>query len=164
MIRLVTYVAAAAALAAVIAGCNNGCTNCVTVSPCATPSGMAASLIYPAPGSTGIPDNVSQVVVATNSTIPSDWSTGQGWDILLSYAYSPAYGNGHYGNAFASTAAPFPTPNATPAFSGTPQYWSSPLTYTNAPNLPPATLITVELNDLNSVCFPGVTIGTFTSQ
>ena len=164
MIRLVTYVAAAAALAAIFAGCNSGCSNCVTVLPCGTPAGMAASLIYPAPGSTAIPDNVSQIVLATNSTLPPDWQTGQGWDILLSYPYSGAYGNGHYANEFVTATPPFPTPNATPSFSGTPQYWSSTMSYVSAPNLPPGTLITVEMNDQNSVCFPGVTIGAFTTQ
>lgn len=163
MTRAVTYVAAIAALAAIIAGCNSNCTSCVTVAPCSTPAGMQASVVYPAPGSTAIPDNVAQVVIATNSTLPSDWQSGAGWDVLLSYAYSAAYGNGHYGNQFVTATPPFPAPTATPSFAS-PQYWSSTFSYVSAPNLPPGTLVTVELNDLNTNCYPGVAIGTFTSQ
>ena len=161
-VRVLTYVAAAAVLAAVIAGCNSGNTT-TNVAPCGTPAGMQAQLVYPAPGSTGIPDNVSQIIVATNSTLPPDWQGGTGWDVLLAYAYNPAYGSGHYGLGFTAAATPFPSPTATPSFAN-PTYWSSTITYSNAPNLPPASQITVELNDLNSTCYPGVTIGTFTTQ
>lgn len=165
MIRFATFIAVLAAIAAVVAGCSNNssCTNCVTVSPCSTPAGMQASVVYPAPGSTGIPDNVAQIVIATNSTLPADWQSGSGWDVLLAYAYSGAYGNGHYGNPFATATPPFPQPTATPSFAS-PSYWSSTFTYSAAPNLPPGSYIAVELNDLNTNCYPGVTIGSFTSQ
>lgn len=164
MIRLVTYVAAAVAVVAIVAGCGGGgCTNCVAVTPCVTPAGMLASLSYPLPGATAVPGNISQVIVATNSTLPSDWQAGAGWDVLLAYPFSSAYSNGHYGAEFTAATAPYPTPTATPSFAG-PQYWSSTISYVNAPNLPPGTQITVELNDANSYCFPGVTIGTFTTQ
>jgi hypothetical protein len=161
-VRVLTYVAAAAVFAAIIAGCNSG-SNTVNVAPCGTPAGMQAQLIYPAPGSTAIPDNVSQIIVATNGTLPADWQTGNGWDVLLAYNFNPAYGNGHYGNMFAAAATPFPSPAATPSFAN-PTYYSSTISYTNAPNLPPATQVTVQLNDLNSTCYPGITIGTFTTQ
>jgi hypothetical protein len=166
MIRIVTCAGVAAMLAAIVAGCNNSST--VSVAACSTPVGMQASLIYPAPGSTAIPDNVPQVIVATNSTLPPDWQVGYGWDVLLAYAFSSTYGSGHYGNEFVSASpSPLPSPAATPGFSGTAQYWSSTFTYGGAlaiPNLPPATPITVELNDSNSTCSPGIVLGTFTTQ
>jgi hypothetical protein len=164
-IRSLTYAGVAAVLAAIVAGCGG---NSVTVAACSTPAGMQASLIYPAPGSTGIPDNVSQVIIATNSTLPSDWQVGYGWNVLLAYAYSGAYGSGHYGAEFvAASPSPLPSPAATPGFAGPYQYWSSTIPYGGVsaiPNLPPATAITVELNDSNSNCYPGVAIGGFTSQ
>lgn len=167
MIRFVTCAGAAAMLAAIVAGCG-GYNNGVNVVACSTPAGMQASLIYPAPGSTAIPDNVAQIIIATNSTLPSDWQVTYGWDAVAAYSTLTGYGNGHAGNEFVSTAAsPLPSPAATPGFSGPAQYWSSSLTYGGAsglPNLPPNTPITVELNDLNSSCFPGVAIGSFTTQ
>lgn len=165
MIRNVTGAGIAALLAAIVAGCGGSTVN---VSACSTPVGMQASLIYPAPGSTAIPDNVSQVIIATNNTLPSDWQVGYGWDVLLAYAFNGAYGSGHYGNEFVSASpSPLPSPAATPGFAGPYQYWSSTIPYGGAnalPNLPPASAITVELNDLNSNCYPGVVIGSFTTQ
>src|SRR5579883_2981153 len=96
-LRVLTYVAAAAVFAAIVAGCNSG-NSTVNVAPCGTPAGMQAQLIYPAPGSTAIPDNVSQIVVATGTGLPTDWQSGSGWDVLLAYSYNPAYGSGHYAN------------------------------------------------------------------
>lgn len=166
MLRAVTCAGVAAMLAAIVTGCNNGST--ANIVACSTPAGMQASLIYPAPGSTAIPDNVSQIIIATNSTLPSDWQVTYGWDAVATYPASSTYGNGHPGTEFVSTAAsPLPSPAATPGFSGTAQYWSSTLVYggPNAlPNLPPATQITVVLNDLNSSCYPGVPLGSFTTQ
>ena len=161
MIRFLTCAGVAAMLAAIVAGCNNYGGSAAVVA-CSTPAGMQASLIYPAPGSTGIPDNVSQVIVATNSTLPPDWQVTYGWDAALSYS-----GVIHYGLEFVSVPpSPLPSPAATPGFGGTAQYWSSTLQYGVgvAPNLTPATVITVQLNDLNSTCSPGITLGTFTSQ
>jgi hypothetical protein len=164
MIRFVTCTGIAAMLAAIVSGCNSY--NGVNVVACSTPAGMQASLIYPAPGSTAIPDNVSQIIIATNSTLPADWQVTYGWDALLTFN-NPNFGNAHYGNEFVSTAAsPLPSPAATPAFAGPYQYWSSTIPYgpPNFPNLPPATAITVQLNDLNTTCSPGITIGGFTTQ
>jgi len=167
MTRILPFAAVLAVMAAVIAGCNgaNNSTSTATILPCGTPAGMLASLSYPVPGAVNVPDNLAQVIVDTNYTLPSDWQAGLGWDVVLLYnANVNAYGTGHFGNGFVGASTPYPTPTATPSFSN-PAIWSSTINYVNAPNLPPATVITVELNDLeNQNCFGGPVLGTFTSQ
>lgn len=123
---------------------------------------MKYALVYPAPSSTGVPTNLSQAIVATSGTLPSDWQSGSGWDVALIYTQVGTYPGSVLGNIFASTNPPFPTPNATPSFAS-PAYWNSPISYTVNTPLPPGTFITATLNDLNSTCFPGVTIGTFST-
>jgi hypothetical protein len=162
--RILGALGALAAAALIAAGCNNnGCYGCVTVSACSVPAGLKYALVYPAPSSTGVPTNLSQVIVATSGTLPSDWQTGSGWDVVLLYNAVGSYPGSVAGNIFASVNPPFPTPNATPSFSS-PSYFSSSINYTtvNTP-MPPGMLITAELNDLNSTCYPGVTIGTFST-
>lgn len=164
-IRILGGLVALAAAAAIAAGCNNyGCSNCVSYSACTVPSGLKYALVYPAPSSTGIPTNLTQAVVATSGTLPSDWNTGSGWDVELIYTPTGAYPGTALGGEFATANPPFPTPNATPSFAS-PSYWSSTFSYAANANtpLPPGTLITATLNDLNSTCFPGVTLGTFST-
>lgn len=155
-----------AAAALIVAGCNNNsCYGCVTISPCSVPAGMQYALVYPAPSSTAVSTTLSQVVVATSGTLPSDWQTGSGWDVELVYTQSSAYPYGAaLGQEFVATNPPFPTPNATPSFSS-PSYWSSAFSYTPSASspLPPGSVITATLNDLNSTCYPGVTIATFST-
>ena len=162
--RLMVALATLAAAALLAAGCNNnGCYNCVTFSACTVPSGMKYALVYPAPSATGIPTNLSQAIVATSGTLPPDWNTGSAWDVELLYTQTGSYTGAVLGAAFAAASAPFPTPNATPSFAS-PTYWSSTFSYANLNTpLPPGTLITATLNDLNSTCYPGVTLGTFST-
>lgn len=125
---------------------------------------MQAALVYPAPGSTANPTSLSQVVIATSGTLPAQWQSGAGWDIDLVYAATGTYPGQVFGAEFASAAAPFPTPNATPSFSS-PTYWGSSISYASNANtpLPPGTTITATLNNLNSSCYPGVAIGSFST-
>ena len=125
---------------------------------------MQAALVYPVPGSTGNPTTLSEVVVATSGTLPAQWQAGSGWDVELTYTPSGTYPGAVFGAGFASAAAPFPTPNATPPFAN-PQYWASTMSYAANANtpLPPGVLITATLNNLNSSCAPGVTFGTFST-
>lgn len=156
---------ALAAAALIAAGCNNSnCYGCATISACSVPAGMKYALVYPAPSSTAVTTNLAQVVVGTSGTLPSDWQSGSGWDVELLYTPTGAYPGAILGQTFATTNPPFPAPNATPSFSS-PSYWSSSISYAANANtpLPPGTLITATLNDLNSTCFPGVTIGTFST-
>lgn len=165
MIRIVGSLVALAALAIVAVGCGGGCSYCTTVSKCTVPAGMQYSLVYPVPSSTGNPTNLSEVVVATSGTLPPTWMTGNGWDIVLNYTATGAYPGSALGGEFtATTPSAIPTPNATPAFAN-PSYFQSTFSYAsnaNAP-LPPGTSITATLNNLNSSCYPGVTIGTFST-
>jgi hypothetical protein len=126
---------------------------------------MQYSLIYPVPSSTGNPTSLSEVVVATTGTLPGAWTSGSGWDVELNYTATGAYPGHALGNEFATISpSAIPTPNATPSFSN-PSYWQSSFSYAANANtpLPPGTTITATLNNLNSSCYPGVTIGTFST-
>jgi hypothetical protein len=165
MIRSISCLVALAALALVAAGCGGGCYNCVTISACTLPSGMQYSLVYPAPSATGVPTNLSEVVVAAAGTLPANWTSSSGWDVELNYPATGAYPGHALGNEFAPIASgTIPTPNATPSFSS-PLYYQSSFSYAANANtpLPPGTTITATLNNLNSSCYPGVTIGTFST-
>jgi hypothetical protein len=162
MPRIAAFFVLLAAGAIGLAACNNNGSS--SVSACGLPAGMQAALVYPAPNATRISTTVSQVVVGTSGTLPSDWQSGSGWDVELVYTPSGTYPGGAFGMEFASASPPFPAPNATPSFAN-PSYWSSSFSYASNSNtpLPPGTSITVWLNDLNSSCFPGVTIGSFST-
>jgi hypothetical protein len=165
MIRTLSCLVALAVLTIAAVGCGGGCSNCGTISACTVPAGMQYSMVYPAPNSTGNPTSLSQVAIATSGTLPSDWTSGSGWDIELNYTATGAYPGHALGNEFAATSlGAVPTPNATPSFAN-PVYWQSAFSYAANANtpLPPGTLITATLNDLNSSCYPGVTIGTFST-
>jgi len=165
MIRIFSCLVALAALTIVVVGCGGGCTNCGNFTACTVPAGMQYSLVYPAPNSTANATSLSQVAVATSGTLPSDWTSGNGWDIELNYTATGAYPGHALGQAFATTSlSAIPTPNATPSFAN-PSYWQSSFSYSANANtpLPPGTLVTATLNDLNSNCYPGVSLGTFST-
>lgn len=166
MIRAISCLVALAALAVVAVGCGGGCAYCTTtVSKCTVPTGMQYALVYPVPNSTGNPTSLSQVVVATSGTLPTNWQSGNGWDVELNYTATGAYPGTALGTEFATISpSAIPTPNASPTISN-PSYWQSTFSYAANANtpLPPGTTITATLNNLNSTCYPGVTIGTFST-
>lgn len=139
------------AAAAVLAACNNGNVTGGSAVACGTPSGVTQGpvLVYPAPGATAVPDSFGQIVVASNTTMPSTWDV----------AIYTAAGSGATGAGFQAASPPFPTPNASPTFAN-PVYQSSGFTGTTIPG----STIAVYLNELASSCTPSVEIGTFTTQ
>jgi len=155
--RFFTAAASAAILALLLAGC--GGTNYGTnafVSPCVLPSNVTATaLVYPAPNSTGNTSSLSQVIVATNGTLPSSW------DVVLTFPFTSVYGSQRFGGTITSVTPPFPSPNQLPTFAS-PTYYTSGFNNVTQP-LPPGTVITATLNDTASNCSPGVTVASFST-
>ncbi|HEV3152327.1 MAG TPA: hypothetical protein VGZ02_00830 [Candidatus Baltobacteraceae bacterium] len=145
---------ALAGVAVSLAACNNGAAAPGPPAPCGSPPGVSQTvLVYPAPGATGVPDSIGQVIVASNAAISN--SGPNTWDIEL----EDGLGNGFLGNAFAPAPSPLPTPNQQPTFAN-PVFQTS--TFTNV-NIPGETLAVV-LNNTASSCTPSVQVGTFTTQ
>jgi hypothetical protein len=121
------------------------------VTACVPPAGVQVAMVYPAPGSTAIPDTVNQVVLATLGTLPSTFNA-----VLLGSTFSGYVGFG----SVLPAATPLPNPAATPPFAN-PVYLTSNnpgYTFTSG------TTLTVQLNDLASGCSPGTSLGSFTVQ
>jgi len=146
----VSFVAAFAVLAfgAALASCGPGGGSAAPV-PCVPPAGVQVALIYPAPGSTAIPDAVTQVIIAASGPLPATF------DVALTATSGQAY----FGQVLPA-ASPFPSPAATPPFANPTYYTSTNGGYTFASQ----TLLTAQINDLNSNCTPGSSLGSFTTQ
>ncbi|MBV8151615.1 MAG: hypothetical protein JOY59_08665 [Candidatus Eremiobacteraeota bacterium] len=121
--------------------------------PCALPAGVSATLVYPAPGSTGNTTSPAQIVIAGSGTLPPTSY------VLLSFPFNSATGTARFGSQIGSVSPPFPTPNATPSFAN-PTYYGSDFSYLPTA-LPGNSTITATLNDTSNACSPGVTLGTF---
>lgn len=151
------FLAAAALAAVALAACNNGYSTPFagpTPGPtCAPPAGMQYALVYPAPSSTAIPDNISQVIVGSSAAFPSTWDVTV---VTVNTAYP-----GGLGGAFQPASPPFPTPNATPSFSN-PVYQSSSLSGLGV--FGSQEVVNVYLNDLGANCSPLGPIGSFTTM
>jgi len=143
-------VALAALLGAgVLAGCNSSSS---TPGGCGAPTGKVA-LVYPAPGSTGIPDNFTGVIFGSTNGL------GGNYQALLQASTLPA--GSFIGLGTVVTASlPLPTPNQVPSFSN-PIYQISSFAGQNP--LTAATTYQVYLNDSGSDCNPTYQ-GSFTSQ
>lgn len=141
---------AVAGAAAALAACNSGSSS-PTVNNCGSPKGVSQTvLVYPAPGATGVPDNITQVIVGSTSAIPS------GWGLTIA---TQLFGTQN-GNGVVPAPTPLPTPNQTPSFAN-PVYQSS----TFSPAITTAgTAMGVYLNNLNSNCVPSVLVGSFTTE
>ena len=118
--------------------------------PCGGVSGPVA-LVYPAPGSTGIPDNFQGVVFGSQTTLTANYQA---------FVVPAGSSTGTYLNFVAPAPNPLPSPNATPSFAN-PIYQESS---SGGLILPAATQIGVYLNDANSNCVPSALLGTFTTQ
>jgi hypothetical protein len=138
------------ATALLLAGCNGGSSS--NPSPCAPPNGIQTVLVYPAPGSTGIPDNVGAVVFGSTAALPS------GYQAVLA---NNTTGNSVYFNLVGSPPpSPLPTPNAVSTFANR--------VYQASGN-PGATFfagstVSVYLNNANSGCVPATSLGSFRVQ
>lgn len=148
MNKFLAWIAVAGAACA-LAACNSGNSNS-TPGPCGTPPGVAQTvLVYPAPGATGVPDSIGNIIVGSTSAIPNTW----GLTVINALA------QGGNGAAFISAPTPFPTPNQTPGFAN-PVYQSSSV----AGLVTAGSTIAVFFNNLGSNCLPSTQIGTFTTQ
>ncbi len=133
-----------------LVACNNN-SGVSAPGPCGTPPGVSQTvMVYPAPGATGVPDSLTQVIVGSTSAIPS------GWGVTL---IAPATGQGLQGGAFQTAPAPLPTPNQTPTFAN-PVYQTSTFSALDVAG----SSIAVYLNNLNSDCVESQQIGSFTTQ
>jgi hypothetical protein len=141
-------VAAAAAMAGFTACSSNNSVGGTVGGPCGAPSGEVV-LAYPAPNSTGIPDNFPGVIFGST----------HGLGGLYQAVIVPAGSSvGQYFNTVAPAPSPLPTPNA-PLANAVYEESSIPASY----ELPAHTQISVYLNDGNSNCTPSLQ-GTFTSK
>jgi hypothetical protein len=140
----------AGALASGIAACssNDGSTFS-SGGPCGAPSGQVA-LAYPAPNSTGIPDNFSGVIFGSTNGLSSSYGA-----LIVPAGAS----SGTLFQTVAPAPSPLPSPYVVPFANSQYQESAVPAGYV----LPAATQISVYLNDSNSNCTPSLQ-GTFTSK
>jgi hypothetical protein len=132
-----------------ITACNG--TSVTNPPQCRPPSGTTTTLVYPAPSSTGIPDNFGLVVLGSTSALPS----GYGASVV-----NITTSNGILFNQVGVPPNPIPTPNAIPSFAN-PVYQAS-----GNPGVTfvAGSTIAVYLNNLNSGCNPTLQLGSFTVQ
>ena len=138
------------ALGTPLAACagNGDTVGTTSVGSCGAPSGQVA-LSYPAPGSTGIPDNIQGVVFAASSGLSG---TYQALVVPAGSSQGIAF------ERIAAAPSPIPSPNATPIANAIYQESAS-----GGVILPAATTVAVYLNDSASTCTPSLQ-GSFTTQ
>ena len=138
--------------AVVVAGCNSGATS-GTSSPCGFPVGTSSVLVYPAPGATGIPDNVSVIVLGSTAALPGAYGT-----LLVNNSSQ----NSVFFNQVAAAPNPLPLPNAIPSFAN-PVYQSSGNPQGSV-TFVAGSSVSVYLNNTSGACTPTLLLGTFTVQ
>jgi hypothetical protein len=136
-----------AALAAAMAGCSGGGSN-ASPGNCGAPTGQVA-LSYPAPGATGIPDNIPGIVFASTNGLSSSYGA-----VVAQAGSSSSFTF----LAVAPAPSPLPSPNVMPFPNAVYQESASGGTILAA-----GTSYGVYLNDFNSNCTPTL-LGTFTTQ
>lgn len=147
---LLLCIAFTAGLAA-LAACNGNSSNPPAPGPtCSPPPGTQTALVYPAPGSTAIPDQFAQVIIGASPALPSSWN------VVLQTAISPG---GVGGGRFTTFTGTLPTPNTPPSFAN-PVFQSS--SFGNATF--PGEVVNVFLNNTGTNCTPMGPIGSFTTQ
>src|SRR6202042_1900409 len=88
------------------AGCNGNNGNFVR-RQCNPPNGVQSVLVYPAPNSTGVPDNFSVVVLGSTATLPSGFQA---------FIVNESTQNSGTFNFVGPAPSPLPTPNLLPTF------------------------------------------------
>jgi hypothetical protein len=125
-------------------------------SPCYPPPGVQDALIYPAPGATGIPDNIGEIIFASsalnglfgfNARLIDE--TGGGTQV-------------NFETFSGWNQATVPQPAATPPFSNPAYDQSINAGIGTGSSFPPGHLITVEL--AGPRCNPPIAYGSFTVQ
>lgn len=133
-----------------------GCTSLYTSkligdSPCLPPGGVATVLVYPAPGSTGIPDNLNSVIFAsTGGSLTGDYKA-----YLLDTSAAQARFQTTFGPVVLQLEN-IPSPSASPPFAN-PVYQQS---INTGAIIPQGHTITVYLSQVK--CNPTVSYGSFT--
>ena len=156
--KLLPFIAplALAVLSLIAAGCNSGSNNNVPVIPCTLPSGTTVSMVYPIPGATLVPDNLSYVITASNVALPSSWQVV----LLPPYGICSTWRRADHDIAVSAADAERrtdpPTPRRRPSCCR--RVLSRRLCSPRRPR------IQVGLNNTASSCNSYPIIGTFTSQ
>lgn len=128
--------------------------------PCDPPAGVEDQLIYPAPGSTGIPDTIGEVIFATSSLDGLSQYNAHLSDDSTNGNYQVDFG------LFQAWSSPIPQPAATPSFTNITYNASlntgGTVTGTGTPvSFPQGHTIRVQLK--HGTCNP-IDFGTFTVQ
>jgi hypothetical protein len=145
---IIALVGVAAVLAA---GCGGSSSSGGGLTSCALPSGTQTVLVYPAPGSVGIPDNIPQIVFGSTTALPSGFSA-----YIVDTTTQNAFA---FGNVVAASL-PLPAPNTTPTFAN-PVYQAS----TNSGvTLSGGTSVSVYVDNLSGGCIIPTSLGSFTVQ
>lgn len=139
------------ASALALAGCGGSGSNPPLCSP---PNSGQTVLVYPAPNSTGIPDALPEIIVASTVALTSSFDIDVENDTLQ--ATEPNYES----VVPWPSSSPLPTPNATPSFLN-PIYQQSQAQA--GETLVAGSQITVFLNNVASNCNPSP-LGSFTVQ
>ncbi len=144
----VTTAGLALASAVILSACN-GNANSFT-GQCNPPNGISTALVYPAPNSTGIPDNFGLIVLGSTSALPGNYQA---------YVVNDTTGNAAYFNFVGVPPSPLPAPNMLPSFAN-PVYQASgsPLVTWVA-----GSTLTVYLNE-QANCAPTLNLGSFRVQ
>jgi hypothetical protein len=130
-------------------GCNGGGNGYSNPGQCNPPNGITTTLVYPAPNSTGIPDNFGVVVFGSTAALPASYSAYVVNDTTLNAVY--------FNTPLGTPPVPLPAPKAVPGFPN-PVYQSSGNPGTSFVS---GSAITVYLNDTGSNCSPTFNLGTF---
>jgi hypothetical protein len=137
--------------AVLLAGCGGSTSTGGGPTSCTVPSGTQTVLVYPAVGSTGIPDNVPLVVLGSTTALPNGYSA-----YLVNNTTQIAFA---YENV--STAPiPLPVPNTTPSFAN-PAYQSS---INPGDTFSAGSSISVYVDNVSGGCIVPQSIGSFTVQ
>ena len=143
-----------ASCAVVVAACGgvNNAAAPPTPGPTCSP-GETVQMVYPIPGATGVPTNVSEVVFAMPSPLPGYWGGYVNYGNTLAGGAYTAYG------VQTITAAQVPTPAASPTIAN-PVYQKIPFAGTFLPDAN----VYIWLNNTNSTCTPYGPVGNFSTQ
>jgi hypothetical protein len=142
-----------------VAACNGGPTYAIaTPGPTCQPGGalpqpVSPQLVYPKPGATGVPDDVTELVFAVASPLPNAWNAYINTSSSLNGASPTANG------MVTISASAVPSPAASPAIPN-PVYQS--ITFVST--LPPGATIYVWLNNTATACTPLGPLGSFSTQ
>jgi hypothetical protein len=135
--------------ALLLGGCGGG-SGLSNSGACAPPSGVQTVLVYPEPGSTGIPDNFGLVVLGSTAALPPTYQA---------HVVSSTRQDALLFDGMSAPPNPLPMPNTPPAFAN-PVYQAS---LNPSHTFAAGTTITVYLNNEtgSSYCLATLNLGSF---